>query len=85
MTVANVYADLAEVIDAGKNGRAPDPAACHYPAAEDGLRSMAAIFAAVDSAQSNGAWADARPAMFRTRRSGAGRAERSSGDDMTGV
>lgn len=85
MTVANVYADLAEVIDAGKNGRAPDPAARHYPAAEDGLRSMAAIFAAVDSAQSNGAWVDARPAMFRIRRSGAGRAERSSGDDMTGA
>lgn len=66
MAVANIYVDLAEMIDAARSGRAPDPAAIHFPSAEDGLRSMAAISGAVESAQYNGAWVDARPPMFRT-------------------
>ena len=65
LAFANIYADLAEVINAGKLGRAPDPLACHYPTAIDGLRSIAAIRAAVDSAASNGAWTDARPPSLR--------------------
>ena len=65
LAFANIYADLAEVITARKHGRAPDPLACHYPTAVDGLRSIAAIRAAVDSAASNGAWTDARPPSLR--------------------
>jgi predicted dehydrogenase len=65
LAFANIYADLAEVIHARKEGRAPDPAADLYPRAEDGLRSMAAVHAAVASASDNGAWVDARPPIFR--------------------
>lgn len=63
LAFANIYADLAETIAALKDGRAPDPAAGHVPTAMDGLRSMQAIRAAVRSAQSGGAWVDARPAL----------------------
>ena len=65
LAFANIYADLAEIIAAKKAGRAPDPAACHYPTAIDGLRSMAAIAAAVQSAKQKGAWVDARPLSLR--------------------
>ncbi|MEO0653238.1 MAG: Gfo/Idh/MocA family oxidoreductase [Pseudomonadota bacterium] len=65
LAVANVYVDLAEAIAAQKAGRAPDPAATHYPKAVDGLRSMAAVHTAVASAKSGGAWQDARPPMLR--------------------
>ncbi len=63
---ANIYLDLAEVITSRKAGREPDAAAMHYPKAVDGLRSMAAVHAAVQSAASNGAWTDARPPSLRT-------------------
>jgi len=66
LAFANIYADLAEIIRAGKEGRSPDPAADLYPRAEDGLRSMAAVHGAVASAGRQGAWVDARPPMFRT-------------------
>ena len=65
LAFANIYADLAEVINARRQGRTPDPLACHYPTAMDGLRSIAAIKAAVDSAASNGSWTDARPPSLR--------------------
>lgn len=65
LAFANIYADLAEVIRAAKDNRAPDPAADLYPRAEDGLRSMAAVFAVAESGKANGAWTDARPPMFR--------------------
>ncbi len=65
LAVANIYVDLAEVIAAQKANRQPDPAALHYPTSEDGLRSMAAVHQAVASAKDDGAWVDARPAMFR--------------------
>ena len=65
LAFANIYADLAEVIAADKEGRTPDPAATHYPTALDGLRSMAAISAAVESANANGSWIDARPPSLR--------------------
>ena len=58
LAFANIYSDLAEVIFAGKQGRAPDPAATHYPTADDGLQSMNAVFAAVASAKQQGAWVD---------------------------
>lgn len=62
---ANIYADLAEAIAAKKQGRTPPPLACHYPTAADGLRSIAAIRAAVDSSRNGGAWVDARPPSLR--------------------
>ncbi len=65
LAFANIYADLAEVIAARKAGRAPDPAAMLYPTAEDGLRSMAAVHAAVGSSADAGVWVDARPPMLR--------------------
>lgn len=57
LAVANIYVDLAAAID-GINRPS-------LPSAEDGLRSMAAVYAAVDSAKANGKWVDARPPMFR--------------------
>jgi len=65
LAFANIYKDLAEAILAEKEGRAMDPAADLYPRAEDGLRSMAAVFAVADSGKMDGKWVDARPPMFR--------------------
>ena len=62
---ANIYADLAEEIRARREGRAADPLAGHYPTASDGLRSIAAIHAAVSSARNGGGWTDARPPSLR--------------------
>jgi len=56
LAFANLYADLAAEIGG---------AASLCPTAEDGLRSVAAIHAAAESAKSGGAWVDARPPMFR--------------------
>jgi predicted dehydrogenase len=57
LAVANIYVDLAAAIA----GDARDG----LPTARDGVRSMAAVYAAVQSAQAQGAWVDARPPMFR--------------------
>jgi predicted dehydrogenase len=57
LAVANIYVDLAAAI----RGEVRDG----LPTAEDGLRSMAAVYAAVTSAKAHGAWVDARPPMFR--------------------
>ncbi|MBT8425511.1 MAG: Gfo/Idh/MocA family oxidoreductase [Silicimonas sp.] len=65
LAFANIYSDLAEAIRARKEDRAIDPAADLYPRAEDGLRSMAAVFAVAESGKADGAWVDARPPMFR--------------------
>ncbi len=65
LAFANIYKDLAEAITAQKEGRAPDPAADLFPRAEDGLRSMGAVFAVAESGKRGGAWVDARPPMFR--------------------
>ena len=65
LAFANIYSDLAEVIAARQQDRAPNPLACHYPTAIDGLRSIAAIKAAVESAKAGGIWTDARPPMLR--------------------
>ena len=65
LAFANIYADLSEAIRARKEGREMDPAANLFPKAEDGLRSMAAVFAVAESGKENGVWKDARPPMFR--------------------
>lgn len=57
LAVANIYVDLAAVL----KGESRDG----LPLAEDGLRSLAAVHAAVASAQAKGAWVDARPPMLR--------------------
>jgi len=60
---ANIYADLAELLRARREGRYPSPLACSYPTAEDGLRGIAAVHAAVASARARGAWVDVAVAM----------------------
>lgn len=65
LAFGNIYADLAEAIRADQAGRGMDAAANLYPRAEDGLRSMAAVFAVAQSGKAEGAWVDARPPMFR--------------------
>jgi predicted dehydrogenase len=65
LAFANIYVDLAEAIAAKRKGRAIHPHADHYPKAVDGLRSIAAIQAAVDSNAAGGAWLDARPPSLR--------------------
>ena len=57
LAVANIYCDLADAI----RGEDRDG----LPGAEDGVRSMAAVHAAVESAKGEGVWTDARPPMFR--------------------
>lgn len=57
LAVANIYVDLAAAIRGGSAGA--------VPMAEDGLRSMAAVYAAVASAAQGGVWVDARPPMLR--------------------
>ncbi|MDX1743949.1 MAG: Gfo/Idh/MocA family oxidoreductase, partial [Ruegeria sp.] len=57
LAVANIYCDLADAI----RGEPRDG----LPGAADGLRSIAAVHAAVASGKEDGAWKDARPPMFR--------------------
>ncbi len=57
LAVANIYCDLADAI----RGEVRDG----LPSAKDGLRSMAAVHAAVASAKAGGLWTDARPPLFR--------------------
>ncbi len=64
LAFANIYSDLAEAISAEKEGRTMDSAANLFPRAEDGLRSMAAVFSVAESGKARGAWVDARPPMF---------------------
>lgn len=65
LAFANIYRDLASAIRTRAAGLPPDPVADQYPKAEDGLRSMAAVAAVVESGKSAGKWVDARPPMFR--------------------
>lgn len=65
LAFANIYRDLADGIRAREEGGAPDLVADQYPKAEDGLRSMAAVYAVVESGKAHGKWVDARPPMFR--------------------
>jgi len=57
LAVANIYCDLADAIRGETRDGLPGP--------EDGVRSMAAVHAAVASADAQGAWVDARPPIFR--------------------
>ena len=57
LAVANIYVDIASTI----NGEIR----ANLPTAADGLRSMAAVYAASESAKNAGKWMDARPPMFR--------------------
>ena len=57
---ANLYADAAELIRAGIEGRPPDPAATSVPGIADGVQGVAFIEAAVASSRANGTWV--RPA-----------------------
>ncbi len=57
LAVANIYCDLADAIA----GETRDG----LPNAADGVRSMAAVHTAVESAKQGSAWMDARPPMFR--------------------
>ena len=57
LAVANIYCDLADAISGASRPGLPNAA--------DGVRSMAAVSAAVASAKQSGAWLDARPPMFR--------------------
>ncbi|MHA3980521.1 Gfo/Idh/MocA family protein [Halovulum sp. GXIMD14794] len=63
LAFANLYTDLATAISARKAGQAAAENWC--PMAEDGLRSVAAVHAAAESAKAGGAWVDARPPMYR--------------------
>ena len=58
LAFANIYRDLADVIAANREGRAPDPLALQYPDARDGLHSMQAVHACVASARNGSAWTD---------------------------
>ncbi|MCR9122942.1 MAG: Gfo/Idh/MocA family oxidoreductase [Phyllobacteriaceae bacterium] len=57
LAVANIYVDIAAAIRGETHGA--------FPTAMDGLRSMAAVYQAVASAEANGAWVDARPPSLR--------------------
>ncbi len=57
LAVANIYVDIVATI----NGDARE----NLPTASDGLRSMAAVYAATESAKNSGQWIDARPPLFR--------------------
>lgn len=57
LAVANIYCDLADAIRGEARTGLPDAAA--------GVRSMAAVYAAVESVKAKSAWVDARPPMFR--------------------
>ncbi len=53
---ANIYSDAAEAIAARLARVAPDPLALHFPNADDGLRGVAFVEAAVASSADDGAW-----------------------------
>jgi len=57
LAVANIYVDIAATLKGDKRA--------NLPTASDGLRSMAAVYSAAESAKNNGKWTDARPPMFR--------------------
>ncbi len=53
---ANLYRDAAEAIAARITGTPPDPLALDFPTAEDGVRGVAFVEAAVRSGRDGGAW-----------------------------
>jgi predicted dehydrogenase len=61
----NIYADLAEVLKARREGRAAEASALWFPTAEEGLRSVATVDATARSAAGKGTWTDAVPPLLR--------------------
>ena len=57
LAVANIYVDIAAALSGKITKNLPTPS--------DGLRSMTAVYATVESAKNKGQWVDARPPMFR--------------------
>jgi predicted dehydrogenase len=60
LAFANIYRDLAEVIQAQRDGISADPLAGEFPTAADGCHSIELIFAAAESAQNGSRWVDVR-------------------------
>jgi len=55
---ANIYADLAEAIRAGRTSQDPVRSSVRYPTGEDGLHTLAAVHAAAQSARAGGVWVE---------------------------
>ena len=55
---ANVYAGLAEALDAQREGRQPEPAGGSYPTGAEGAHNVAVIHAAARSAADGGRWVE---------------------------
>jgi len=53
---ANLYADIADQIEARLAGREPAPETCDVPSVDDGVRGVAFIEAAVRSSQGDARW-----------------------------
>ncbi len=58
---AQLYRDAAEQITAMREGRLPDPLSTTTPTAEDGLRGMRFIAAAIASARAGSVWTALKP------------------------
>ena len=58
LAFANIYRDLADVIEATTDGNPADPLATNYPTAADGLHSIETVYAAVESAHNGSKWVD---------------------------
>ena len=56
LAFANIYRDLGDVIAAQRNNIQPDPLACDFPTAEDGLHSIEVIHAMAESARRGSTW-----------------------------
>jgi predicted dehydrogenase len=53
---AQLYADLADLITAHRDGVSPDPSACLVPGVEDGVEGVRFIEAALKSSRSDARW-----------------------------
>ncbi len=53
---AQLYVDAASLIRATNDGKTPDPVTALLPTAEDGLRGMRFVAAALESSKRDGAW-----------------------------
>jgi predicted dehydrogenase len=58
---ATLYRDYADILTARQAGGAPDPLALWAPVAEDGVRGMAFVEAALASSAEGGSWRDFQP------------------------
>ena len=58
---ANIYGDLAEAIRTSGTGMDSVPSRIRYPTGEDGLHTLAVVYAAAQSARTGSAWVDVAP------------------------